>query len=77
MNNNDGGSAFPEPHSAQCGGMTLRDYFAAKALPAVITAKAAENPDELVRRYGLGMSEIYAHEAYEIADALILVRGTP
>lgn len=25
---NDGGSAFPEPLHVQCGGMSLRDYFA-------------------------------------------------
>ena len=31
MNREDGGSAFPEPGHSQCGGMSLRDYFAAHA----------------------------------------------
>lgn len=43
MNTNDGGPAFPfnekdgsGVHYHSHGGMTLRDYFAAKALPALI-----------------------------------------
>ena len=30
---NDGGPAFPVEAGINCRGMTLRDYFAAKALP--------------------------------------------
>jgi hypothetical protein len=58
-----GGSAFPtgdHPESQLCAstGMTLRDYFAAKAMPYMI---------------GFSVDEI-AKTAYEIADAMLKVR---
>ena len=67
MSTNTGGPAFP-----QCsynmkggyditGGMTLRDYFAAKAMQALIE-KYDESPVEI------------SLEAYEFADAMIAVR---
>jgi hypothetical protein len=64
----DGGPAFPVPDSSMpipCEGMTLRDYFAAKAMqaghgfnPFVVDAKAirATHPqlaDDMIARYGL------------------------
>jgi hypothetical protein len=39
---NDGGAAFPVPglqHDANFNGMTLRDYFAAKALQGLLSNK--------------------------------------
>ena len=68
MSTNTGGPAFP-----QCsynmkggyditGGMTLRDYFAAKAMQALIE-KFDESPVEI------------SLEAYEIADAMLKQRG--
>ena len=37
MSNNTGGPAFPTPaHNLNNDGMTLRDYFAAKAMQAIL-----------------------------------------
>lgn len=64
---NDGGYAFPmEATDAtawrDCNqGMTLRDYFAAKALQAI--ADPCHSP------------ELFANRAYEIADAMLRARG--
>lgn len=61
MSNKTGGPAFPAPiigvddHE----GMTLRDYFAAKALSALIHSR---NPEDA------------AAEAYEYADAMLKAR---
>lgn len=63
---NDGGYAFPmEATDAtarrDCNqGMTLRDYFAAKALQAI--ADPCHSP------------ELFANRAYEIADAMLRAR---
>lgn len=63
---NDGGFAFPmEATDAtawkDCNqGMTLRDYFVAKALQAI--ADPCHSP------------ELFANRAYEIADAMLRAR---
>ena len=67
MSNNTGGPAFPQERTLPCGsheeceGMTLRDYFAAKAMQALIE-KHDESPVEI------------SLEAYEIADAMLKER---
>ena len=67
MSNNTGGPAFPQERTLPCGsheeceGMTLRDYFAAKAMQALIE-KYDESPVEI------------SLEAYEIADAMLKER---
>jgi hypothetical protein len=65
---NDGGSAFPLPMGSETtqgtDGMTLRDYFAAKALQGLIT-------DE----YWTRSSVEAAKKAYRFADAMIEARG--
>ena len=51
------------------GGMSLRDYFAAKALPALITAAAIANnpvPDDRIAELSYGM-----------ADAMLAARSKP
>lgn len=73
---NDGGPAFPvleeyaqfndslgryEDHYAPHGGMTLRDYFAAKAMPRVV-------PDHIYE------PATVAEEAYALADAMLKAR---
>ena len=71
---NNGGPAFPIPlHPGQtytahalCDGMTLRDYFAAKALQGF--AAAEENP-------GWKSIDQVAETAYEWADAMLRARG--
>ena len=74
----DGGPAFPRPFSdtgerhgqryeAAQAGLSLRDYFAAAALPAVIAARVANQVEDLVQ-------DSIAEECYELADALLAAR---
>lgn len=80
-NNNDGGPAFPviEPSDNQYstpsrwGGMTLRDYFAAKAMQGIIfdiskNIPLGPGPDDDVK------DEDIANLSYEIADAMLKER---
>lgn len=79
MNENtkpDGGPAFPyEEHNGDGTiyndhfGMTLRDYFAAKALAALIANPCKDD----VKRGAAGVP-ILAGYAYEYADAMIAAR---
>jgi hypothetical protein len=69
-----GGPAFPvlkhyaNGHIAQVAeGMTLRDYFAAKALHAFIRNKPPHLTDELPL--------VWAEDAYELADAMLEARA--
>ncbi len=55
--------AFPNPHRTDMTGMTLRDYFAAKAMQAILS-----NPD-----YGDEDSSL-AGAAYYVADAMLKAR---
>jgi len=50
---------------AKSQGMTLRDYFAAKALPPMLHANAGK---------WAGNYDIYAEMAYEFADAMLKAR---
>ena len=68
--------AFPQSEkigdiSNAYGGMTLRDYFAAKALPSVLTAYYKHGEDEgfeYMWQVGIAM------DAYFIADAMLKAR---
>jgi hypothetical protein len=71
----DGGLAFPQPQidnqgrvdsalSFGEGGMTLRDYFAAKAMQSDLSIHGLEGCDKLS----------IAEMAYEVADAMIEAR---
>lgn len=62
---NDGGPAFPIGSTPEewGNGMTLRDYFAAKAMQNYIGDDYT--PDAI------------AKAAYEMADAMLKARGTP
>ena len=75
MNKNDT-NAFPLPISAngiaepdQSGGMTLRDYFAAKAMQGALTTSGAPwlNPDK-------NYTDSLARMAYEVADSMLEAR---
>lgn len=77
-NTNTGGPAFPTENARQTGsstwhyeGMTLRDYFAAKAMPTVIAdwLKTGDiHPDpEIV--------EVIARDCYAVADAMLKARA--
>jgi len=64
----ESGPAFPS-ESHQYGpalGMTLRDYFAAKAMQAIITGNNADHCT-----LGIGA----ARDAYNVADAMLAARG--
>lgn len=71
---NDGGFAFPAegPSAGQFDnpGMTLRDYFAAKAMQTLLGS-------EYTSYKGIfeGWQRSLSHEAYQIADAMLAERN--
>ena len=74
-NTNTGGPAFPL-HSEirptmdkEWCGMTLRDYFAAKAMP--LGFEAFEPPDDFTRK---NYYDSFASDCYQIADAMLKAR---
>lgn len=73
MSKETGGNAFPSDR-LRPDGMTLRDYFAAKAMEAIMA-----NEDELNRiccSYSENKQRIaIAYHAYAIADAMIEARS--
>ena len=64
-NTNTGGPAFPVEAGINCRGMTLRDYFAAKAMQAYIQRAVLE----------MDMEDVVA-DAYAMADAMLKARNT-
>lgn len=71
----DGGPAFPIPglaHSEDFNGMTLRDYLAARAMQALITAQRHDNNV----MYGVeSATQTLARTAYMHADAMLKARN--
>ena len=64
---NDGGPVFPSEIGTTSKGMTLRDYFAAKAMEVDYTLiKNFTDPDW---RYSIAL------DAYKMADAMLKARG--
>jgi len=62
---NTGGPAFPRDHAHDGhNGMTLRDYFAAKAMQGFLATVKVGCPDDLI-----------AVDAYNLADAMLKARG--
>ena len=89
MTTNTGGPAFPGLHpSKECQyndpGMTLRDYFAAKAMIGLMSMERAEQfvdeiGDEMGNEEGdagtlFVHTEFLAEEAYMIADMMLNAR---
>lgn len=80
---NNGGPAFPEQIAVTPTGdtysghegMTMRDYFAAKALSAVINMNYPMSDIGYVMRDGKNIGENYAICAYELADAMLAARS--
>jgi len=73
MSKDTGGPAFPHQDSGDTGlrpGMSLRDYFAAAALPSVIRSCV---PQECIE--GENMAAMFARRAYESADAMLIERA--
>jgi hypothetical protein len=66
--------AFPHTtehlHQPVTAGMTLRDYFAAKAMQTLLGS-------EYTSKHGLheGWMVALAHESYMVADAMLKARG--
>lgn len=78
----DGGPAFPRPHSScvQCDacvesqqGLSLRDYFAAQALPEAIRNEC-DIRAAMINPQGFRYDEV-AKAAYVIADAMLAERA--
>ena len=61
MKKETGGPAFPRGEIQTAPGMTLRDYFAAKAMQGILFEGLDENQT--------------ARHAYEIADAMLEARN--
>jgi hypothetical protein len=55
--------AFPNPHRTDMGGMSLRDYFAAKAMQG------------MMHDVSQPVGEVIAEWAYQVADAMLKARG--
>jgi len=69
MNKPTGGAAFPVPEmgtNERYQGMTLRDYFAAKALPSIVSSCDWEDEECTVQSM--------AEDAYSLADAMLAER---
>lgn len=67
-NKNDGGAAFPQSGYEQWapeGGMTLRDYFAAKAMQGILCSGKGIHSDQFM----------LSRDAYEVADAMLEARN--
>lgn len=60
-------SAFPHDPETESRGMSLRDYFAAKALAGLLAAPEGKFPDQL------DLAD-FAPNAYYLADCMIAAR---
>ncbi len=76
MSKPTGGPAFPAPglqDDEGFNGMTLRDYFAAKAMLVV-----AQDLTEDQKTYGVRVAdELVAERAYRLADVMLAARVKP
>ena len=59
MNNE---KAFPNPHLRDDSGMTLRDYFAAKAMQGLLSSDVNAKLED------------FAKQSYKVADAMLKAR---
>lgn len=63
--------AFPNPHLRDDSGMTLRDYFAAKALQGFLPDAFQEAPDNYPAKR---LAPFWAAMAYQLADEMMKAR---
>lgn len=79
MRPNDGGeSAFPRMtyDDSRMAGMSLRDYFAARAMQGYLSDEAnLRGMLDVAARRQMEMSQTLAMVAYEIADAMLAERA--
>ena len=74
MTDKTGGAAFPVPANELHGtdtGMTLRDYFASKCISSIISTL---NGPVVLEQFK-GEFDMYAKQAYIMADAMLKARG--
>lgn len=83
-NKNDGGPAYPSSNGLATAsgvltgghvGMTLRDYFAAKAMQAALTTPHTWRDLGYTPKSGLNDMQNSARMAYQLADAMVAARG--
>jgi hypothetical protein len=75
MNNPDGGPAFPTANGGSVDdGMTLRDYFAAKAMQGLIQSPKNYTADDGASAVMWHWSD-FAQGAYQMADAMLKERS--
>ena len=67
MTEETGGPAFPNPHNVCIMGMTLRDYFAAKAMQAMLN----EDPAYHQKYQFIDLADF----SYQCADAMLKARN--
>lgn len=72
----DGHGDVIDAYTTATGGITVRDYFAAAALPAVIASTSAGQHMLNIREGETVMSAI-ARDAFVLADAMIAAREEP
>lgn len=77
-----GGSAFPHPEVLRgangwlpSAGMTLRDYFAAKAMQAIISSALSEKTKTNYNINNPDFLECLSLDAYAHAEAMLKARG--
>ena len=75
MTTKNGGPAFPVPQAYDEQGMTLRDYFAANALPAVY-AEFWRGVVAREYRFSEDWRDGLALDTYALADAMLKARKT-
>ena len=76
MSKDNSGPAFPASNDANVNGtmgMTLRDYFAGQAIPAIIIATSSGGHDPSTK-HGKGVEISMCLDAYAIADAMLRAR---
>ncbi|HEJ9542867.1 TPA: hypothetical protein SMN08_003692 [Proteus mirabilis] len=75
MTDKTGGAAFPVAYNSETQdakfGMTLRDYFAAKCISSIISTL---NGPVVLEQFK-GEFDMYAKQAYIMADAMLKARG--
>lgn len=82
---NDGGPAFAATYEeydqdmerwriVSSGGMTLRDFFAAKALPGVIQMVSDGKHEPSITDLPIQPEDFIAKTSYDIADAMLRAR---
>ncbi len=72
MSDKDGGAAFPSPYVLPDNqGMSLRDYFAAEAIPVLVQYELTEGAWKHLCSESIAL---IADRAYDIADAMLYAK---